>query len=143
MHYPIATQPTRARIEQVSPAQEQQQQPTDDAASKPRFPPVPLRMARNFYIADTYMERPPLGLPNSTVTSYQRDADPPDFLAAFNGLSAVSEDIAALLPPECRASFDKAVKNEKEWDARWGPEAECTSRREPIIDKAIVPYSMV
>ena len=135
-------QPTRARWEQIPPTENQQKQ-SCDPTSKPRFPPVPLRMARNFYIADTYMELPPLGMPNSTVTSYQRDAGPPDFLAAFDGLSAVSDEIANLLPPECRTAFDKAVGHEKEWKSRWGTEAECASRRVPIVDKAIVPYSLL
>lgn len=132
MQYPAAMQPTQARIEQVAPE--------DEEATKGSavFPPVSLKMARNFYVADTYLETPPAGL---APAAYDRD-DPTDLLASFNGLGAVSDDIKDLLPPECRQAFETAVGNEQQWKARWGPEKDNMSRREPVIDKAIVPYSM-
>lgn len=125
-------QPTQARIEQVAPDDEEA---TRDSVA---FPPVSLKMAKNFYIADTYLETPPAGLASAAYDS----RDPTDFLASFNGLGAVTDDVKDLLPPECRAAFDAAVENETAWKGRWGPEREKASRREPVIDKAIVPYSM-
>lgn len=132
MQYPATMQPTRARVEQVAPE--------DEEATKGSavFPPVPIRMARNFYIADTYLETPSAGvLPAAHETS-----DAPDFLAPFNGLGAVSDEIKDLLPPECRKAFDGALGREEVWRSKWGPETEKMSRRQPVIDKAIVPYSM-
>lgn len=133
MQYPTIMQPTQCRIEQVEP---------EDRASMTQAStlggPVPLKMSRNFYITDTYLETPPSGIASVV---YDR-TDKTDLLAPFNGLGAVSDDVKALLPPECRAAFDAAVDNETEWKTRWGPETEKMSRRQPIIDKAIVPYSM-
>lgn len=102
------------------------------------FPPVAHKMAKNFYITDTYVETPPTGV---TSAAYANN-NPNDLLASFNGLGAVSDDIKDLLPPECRVAFDKAHTGEKEWQKKWGPERENMARREPVVDKAIVPYSM-
>lgn len=102
------------------------------------MPPVSLRMARNFYVTDTYLETPPSGVASGVYDSTDRA----DFLGPFSGLNAVPDDIRALLPPECRSALDKAVQNEKDWQSRWGTESEKASRRQPTIDKAIVPYSM-
>lgn len=125
-------QPTHARIEQVAPEDE------TATAESTIFPPVAHKMAKNFYIADTYVETPPVGL----TTAVYSNNDPTDFLAQFNGLGAVSDEVKDLLPPECREAFDKALNGEKEWQKKWGPEKDNMSRREPVIDKAIVPYSM-
>jgi chromatin structure-remodeling complex protein RSC7 len=133
MQYPKTMQPTRARIEQVAPDAEPAA--ADDSTT---FGPVSLRMARNFYVTDTYYEGAPAGV---TPTYYEK-TDSSDPLAQFKGLGAVSDDIKALLPPECRKAFDEAVSQEEEWESRWGTEAETMSRRQPVIDKAIVPYSM-
>lgn len=132
MQYPASMQPTHARIEQVAPEDE------EATRGSVVFPPVSHKMAKNFYIADTYLETPPTGI---APTAYDQN-DPTDLLASFNSLEAVSDDIKDLLPPQCREAFDKAVHNEKQWKDRWGPESKTMSRREPIIDKAIVPYSM-
>jgi len=132
MQYPAMMQPTQCRIEQVPP---QDQDTGGDDANSLR---VSLRMARNFYVTDTYLETPPAGIAPGVYDSNDRA----DFLGPFNGLSAVPDDVRALLPPECRSALDKAVQNEKDWKSRWGTESEKTSRRQPVIDKAIVPYSM-
>ncbi|KAL6869089.1 chromatin structure-remodeling complex subunit RSC7 [Amphichorda felina] len=132
MQYPASMQPTHARIEQVAPEEEEA---TRGSAT---FPPVSLKMARNFYIADMYLETPPAGI---APTVYDQE-DPSNLLASFNSLGTVSDDIKDLLPPQCREAFDKAVHTEKQWKDRWGPESKTISRREPVIDKAIVPYSM-
>ncbi|VUC20568.1 unnamed protein product [Clonostachys rosea] len=128
MQYPTVMQPTQARIEQVTPEEENVQ----DTGP---FPPVSLRMARNFFVTDTILETPPTGLASAVYDK----ADQTDFLSSFSGLGAVSDDIRALLPAECRSAFDNAVGQENQWKSRWGPEASNTCRRDPIIDKAIVP----
>lgn len=135
-------QPTRVRIEQVPP-------PLDEASSAcaaaaaaatrcTKFPPVPLRMARNFLIMDTYCENAP-----SNVASLPCSKETPaGFVASFNGLEGLSDEIKDLLPRECRAALDKALEANAEFESRWGTERETMSRRDPVIDKAIVPYSM-
>lgn len=131
-------QATFARIEQISPDEEEA---IAAAASNPaRFPPVPYKVARNFLVTDTYMESP-VGV----QVSARRDrssTQPADLLAQFDGLEAVSDDIKDLLPPECRAALDGAVERDRAWRRQWGTENEQGARRLPIIDKAIVPYSM-
>jgi chromatin structure-remodeling complex protein RSC7 len=123
-------QPTHARIEQV----QNSSAPTDSKV----FPPLNPIIARNFKVVDYIMETPPASLPNS---AYQQNYNVPDVLAPFQGLGALSDEIKDLLPPECRAAFDEAVAKENDWKSKWGPEAEVTHRRQPIIDAAIVPYS--
>lgn len=125
-------QPTLARIEQVAPEDE------GEAKGSERFPPVSSKLARNFFITDTYYESPPAG----AAPAASDRADSADFLASFNGLSAVSDDIRDLLPPECRKAFENAALQDGEWRSRWGTESDNMSRRDPVIDKAIVPYSM-
>ncbi|KAK7430781.1 chromatin structure-remodeling complex subunit RSC7 [Neonectria magnoliae] len=132
MQYPLTMQPTRARIEQVAPEDEGTTQGTVT------FPPVPPKMARNFYVADTYFEAPSVGV----VSAAETQAESADFLASFSGLGAVSDDIKDLLPPECRKAFDQTLDKETAYRSQWGLESETMSRRQPIIDKAIVPYSM-
>ena len=127
-------QSTRVRIEQIAPEDEA-------AASSERsgmFPPVPLKLARNFCVIDTYLETPEAGV---APVTYDRPGQA-DFLASLSGLGAVSSDIRDMLPADCRKAFDEALKHEEEWQGRWGPESETMSRRQPVIDKAIVPYSM-
>ena len=99
---------------------------------------VPAKVAKNFFVTDTYLEIPPAGLSKG---AYEH-RDPHDPLASFNGLGVVPDEIKSLLPPECREAFDTALDHETEWKSRWGAESKTMSRREPVIDKAIVPYSM-
>lgn len=84
------------------------------------------------------MENPAAGVASA---AYDRTGQT-DFLAAFNGLSAVPQAVRDLLPPKCRSAFDAAVASEVEWKSRWAGEGEKTCRQKPVIDKAIVPYSM-
>lgn len=123
-------QPTHARMEQVQDSSA----PTDSQVFAPLNPVIP----RNFRVIDYIMETPPASLPN---LAYQQNYNVPDFLAPFQGLGAMSDDIKDLLPPECRKAFDEALSNENEWKSKWGPEADVSHRRPPIIDAAIVPYS--
>ncbi|EGO59667.1 hypothetical protein NEUTE1DRAFT_79965 [Neurospora tetrasperma FGSC 2508] len=142
MHYPHIIQPTHARITQVVDSE-------DASSSSSDLPPVKPSISRNFLITDVEIELPPAGIspaayevPFRTSPADRAASARADFLAPFKGLSAVPDDIRDLLPEECRKAFDSAVKNEEEWFGRWGDEKDTTCRREPVIDKAIVPYSM-
>lgn len=147
MHYPRSTQPTHARIEQVVDSEDTTENPNPDSTV---FAPLKPAISRNFLVMDTYMESPPAGiLPaaydvpfRTSPADYEASAQA-DFLSPFRGLSAVSDEIRDLLPEECRQAFDQAQSQEKAWFSRWGNEADTTSRREPVVDKAIVPYSMM
>jgi len=147
MHYPATTQPTRARIEQVVDREEED----DEVKESTKFTELNPVIPRNFLVMDVYMESPPAGvspasydvpLRHSSAVDHEsyRSAD---FLAPFQGLSAVSPEIRDMLTPEQRKAFDQAVSIEKDWNySERGTEAASTSRRIPVVDKAIVPYSM-
>ena len=144
MHYPASMQPTHARIEQVVDTDSK-----EDAGSA-AFPPLKPAISRNFMVTDTYMEMPPAGISAASYNVPFRGAAPDhesyvqsDYLAPFQGLSAVPQEIRDLLPEECRKAFDKAARREDEWHSKWGTEATSKSRREPVVDKAIVPYSLI
>lgn len=138
MHYPATMQPIRARAVQISPQEEGQ-----DASGV--FPRLAPQVPHNFLVTDICLETPPIGI---VPASYERfrlgstSGDTQNFLAPFQGLGAVPDDIKELLPPECRAAFDQALGNEEKWFEQWGDEKDKMCRREPIIDKAIVPYAM-
>ncbi|KAI2629466.1 hypothetical protein GGS21DRAFT_226410 [Xylaria nigripes] len=134
MQYPAIMQPTHARIEQVM----EEYSPTDSNDTT-HFPPLDPRISRNFTVIDTYMETPPAGI--SPVAYEPREA--PAFLADFQGLGAVPNDVLDELPPECREAFEKALVKEQAWKKAWGSEHNMTHRRFPIVDAAIVPYSKV
>lgn len=145
MHYPRISQPTHARIEQVLDSGK-----GEDAEESSTFPPLEPSISRNFLVMDTYMETPPAGIspaayevPFRTSPADYEASAAADPLAPFRGLSVISDDIIAELPPDCRAAFDKARQEEVDWFNKWGDEAKNTSRREPIVDKAIVPYPVM
>jgi chromatin structure-remodeling complex protein RSC7 len=130
MQYPAIFQPTRARIEQVPPSDR-----AETTGSGTKFTPIRPVVARNFSVVDTYMETPLAG-----ISPLAYDANPAaDFLAPFKGLSVVSDEIKDLLPPECRKAFDDALARETAWKGKWRNEKEASCRRNPIIDKSIVP----
>lgn len=144
MHYPASMQPTHARIEQVVDNQ------PEESSGPTSFPPLNPAISRNFLVTDAYMETPPAGISPASYDIPFRQSRPDresytqaDFLAPFQGLSSVPQEIRDLLPDDCREAFDKAVTREDEWHSKWGGEATSTSRREPVVDKAIVPYSML
>ncbi|EHA57615.1 chromatin structure-remodeling complex protein RSC7 [Pyricularia oryzae 70-15] len=159
MHYPATMQPTHARIEVVPLEQQQQheqprEQDNDSASTSSIFKPLPSTVPRNFRVVDTVLETPPSGIAPSSYdrrffidgdraggggSSSTRDRGSTDFLAPFRGLSAVSDEIRDLLPAECRAAFDQAQQRERDWHSKWGPEKDAACRRDPVIDKAIVP----
>ncbi|KAG8166897.1 hypothetical protein KVR01_002586 [Diaporthe batatas] len=140
IQYPAIMQPTQARIEPVVASD-----PEDVNTESQIFPPLSPSIPRNFMVTDTYFETPPSGI---AAVSYIRapmgsvnGENGSDFLAPFRGLGAVSDDVKDCLPPECREAFEKAAAQEQSWHAKWGVEASAKSRRNPVIDKAIVPYS--
>lgn len=158
MQYPAIMQPTHARVEHVplepaAPAEPatsgssstQEGDPSaaaDQAASATLFKPLPPNIPRNFRVVDIVLETPPGGVSPASYDLRPSEiggGDSADFLSPFRGLAAVPDDIKDLLPPGCRAAFDEAVAREKAWHAKWGPEKEVTCRRDPVIDKAIVP----
>jgi chromatin structure-remodeling complex protein RSC7 len=142
--YPATLQPTHARMEQVVDNEDM-----EAPASSEVFPPLKPIVARNFLVTDIYLETPPIGvspaaydMPFRTSKVDRESSARADFLSSFRGLSAVPADVRDLLPDECRAAFDTAVKHEKDWFAKWDDESKVASRRPPVIDKAIVPYTM-
>lgn len=135
MHQPASMQPTHARVVQMTP--EESAADTGSKVFAPLHPSVP----RNFSVVDIVYESPAHGI---SPAVYKPDLDPDHFLAPFQGLSAVSDEIKDLLPPECRVAFDEALAREVAEKARIrGLEAEDSSRRPPVIDKDVVPYSKV
>jgi chromatin structure-remodeling complex protein RSC7 len=153
MHYPSIMQPTHARIEQITDSNDVPDS-TDDGDNSDKhstvFPAVKPSISRNFLVMDTHLETPPAGVSAAAYDVPFRTSRPDhdasaaaDFLSSFRGMRAVPDDIRDLLPEECRRAFDSAREKEEAWFGRWGDEAEVTSRREPVVDKAIVPYSMM
>lgn len=144
MLYPGIMQPTHARIEQVVNRDD-----AEPPSSPTIFPPLKPIISRNFLVTDIHMEAPPAGisgaayeLPFRTSPAERAWSTRADFLSPFRGLGAVPDEIRDLLPEDCRRAFDAAARNEDEWFGKWGDESETMCRREPVIDKALVPYSM-
>ncbi|KAM7216349.1 Chromatin remodelling complex Rsc7/Swp82 subunit domain containing protein [Rhypophila decipiens] len=153
--YPAIMQPTHARIEQVVDTEEPIAAATEEDGEAPKstiFPPLKPSISRNFLVTDIHLETPPAGVapssyevPFRTSSASARDrqlSSRQDFMAPFRGLDAVPEEIRELLPENCRTAFEKAVGNETKWFEKWGDEKETMCRREPVIDKAVVPYNI-
>jgi len=143
MQYPAIMQPTHARAEQVvdggaSAAAAAADADAPGVEASTLFPPVPPKVARNFLVTDITLETPPAGISSASYSRPYGEV-PADFMAQFRGLSAVSDDIKDLLPPECRVAFDEALEHETQWHAKWGNEKDKMARREPVVDKGIVP----
>jgi chromatin structure-remodeling complex protein RSC7 len=124
MHYPKIMQPTHFRWEQVNDEEEDthttngvsqltngvngvhlngtshQDLRPKSSSKNTIFPPVKPIVSRNFM-----------------------DVGP-------NGISGISEEILAELPPECRKAFDEAKEKELEWKNRWGTEKQDGMRGE-------------
>lgn len=140
MMYPATMQPTAARIEQVPATNPSQSEAT------PTFPQLDSKIPRNFLVTDIRMELPPAGIaqasydiPFRTSPADRQASAQADFLASFQGLSAVPDDIRDLLPEDCRKEFDAAVNREESWFSRWGDEKTTKARGQPLIDKDIMP----
>lgn len=131
-------QPIRARAVQMSVERESD-------TTFPAFSPLSRNMAQNFLITDICLETPSVGVAPASYDRFKSSSigwETQGFMSPFQGLGAVSDDIKSLLPPDCRIAFNQAVENEESWFGQWGDEKTTMCRREPIIDKAIVPYAM-
>jgi chromatin structure-remodeling complex protein RSC7 len=138
MQYPKIMQPTHARWEQIDDNEVESQnlllngQAGKEAEVSSIFPPVKPLYSRNFRIVDTAYESAPsvqYGIPGL-------DGDVYDI--GFNGISSVSDEIKAELPPECLAAFENALVKEKQWKSKWGTEDTDTMRKAPAIDKGLI-----
>jgi chromatin structure-remodeling complex protein RSC7 len=105
------------------------------------FPKPDAKMTRNHLVLDIYHRGPGAGLASAAYEQPYDDSDP---LAPFRGLSAVSAEIRALLPPACRAAFDSARVHEIAWRTGWDEARarERDSRRALVIDRTVQPYSI-
>ncbi|KAK3390777.1 chromatin remodelling complex Rsc7/Swp82 subunit-domain-containing protein [Podospora didyma] len=145
MHYPAIMQPTHARILQIADSEQ-----PEEPSGRTIFAPIKPAISRNFLVIDTTLETPPAGIapvaydvPFRTSPADRALSAQADFLSPFKGLGPVSDDIRDLLPEDCREAFDAARRKEEEWFTYWGNEADNNCRRDPVVDKAIVPYSMM
>jgi chromatin structure-remodeling complex protein RSC7 len=140
MLYPKNMQPTHARWEQIDDNEAEIKRELtnghtadhDDEEVHSIFTPVKPIYSRNYMIVDTVYESAPasnLGVPGPDGDAYD---------LGFNGLSSVSEDIKAELPPECLKAFEAALEKEEQWKTRWGTESQSTHRKAPAIDKGVV-----
>ncbi|KAK1535868.1 chromatin remodelling complex subunit [Colletotrichum paranaense] len=127
MQKPVNTQPTRARVERVTPG--------DTSDSNSALPSVPSAVQRNFNVVDIVYEIPRAGVQSAG----KRPAEVPDFLKPFNGILAIGDDLKALLPPECRESLERHQDQQREFESRFGDEKDKMARGNLQIDKAIVP----
>ena len=131
MHYPKIMQPTHFRWEKIQDVEDDVSMTNgvshltngvngvhlngthhEEQRTNTNFSPVKPIVSRNFMVVDTVFESPaqPYGIPG-------RDGDSLD--VGPNGLSGISEDILAELPPECRSAFDEAKEQEMEWKNKW------------------------
>jgi chromatin structure-remodeling complex protein RSC7 len=139
MQYPKTMQPTHAKWFRFNDCEVEvndqlgNSQNTDHGSKNPSiFTPVKSIYSRNYMIVDTAYETPThsnLGIPGL-------DGDVYDI--GFNGLSRVSEEIKAELPPKCSAAFEEALAKEMEWKNKWGTECSDSCRKDPIIDKGLI-----
>lgn len=131
MQYPKIMQPTHARWEQIDDyevaSKSKDQPPPEDTI----FPPVDPIYSRNYMVVDTYYE-------SSPSTNYVPGPDGDSYDIGFNGLSAVSPEVYAELPPDCKKTFDEALEKEMMWKNNWGTETTDTKRKAPIIDKGVI-----
>ncbi|TQN69382.1 Chromatin structure-remodeling complex subunit rsc7, partial [Colletotrichum shisoi] len=122
MQQPVNMQPTRARVEAVTPG----------TVSEPNsaFPTVPSAVQRNFNVVDIVYETPRVGVQSAG----RRPAEVPDFLKPFNGILAIGDDIKSMLPPECRDSLERHQADQREFESRFGDEEDKMARGRLIID---------
>lgn len=141
MHFPRSMQPTHARWEQIDDNAAEAKRSTvngyhNEEASSTVFPPIPPIVSRNYLVVDTVYESAPrsnMGVPGP---------DGEVFDLGNNGISTISEDLKAELPPDCLKAFEEALVAEKEWKSRWGTETQDGSRRAPRIDKGYFGFGL-
>jgi len=133
MQYPKSMQPTHAKWVQIDDNEVEANYGEDlGQEGSTMFTPVKPVYSRNYMIIDTVFESASssnLGVPGP-------DGDAHDL--GFNGLSSISDDIKAELPPECLKAFEEALKRERQWKSKWATETEDGSRRNPTIDKGVI-----
>lgn len=139
MQYPKTMQPTHAKWVQINDkdvkanGQLTNGDTNDHVDEVPTmFTPVKPIYSRNYMIVDTAYETAPY----SSLGNPGPDGDVHDI--GFTGLSAISNDIKAELPPECLAAFEEALAKELEWKNKWGTEATDAHRKAPVIDKGLI-----
>jgi chromatin structure-remodeling complex protein RSC7 len=135
MQYPKTMQPTHAKWVQINDDEVEADghiKDHGDSETPSIFTPVKPIYSRNYIIVDTAYETPPY----SNVGVPGPDSDVYDM--GFNGLSTVSDDVKAELPPECLAAFEAALAKEMEWKNKWGTEGTDAHRKAPIIDKGLI-----
>jgi chromatin structure-remodeling complex protein RSC7 len=149
MHYPKSTQPTHVRWEQVelnSPDADLsytakientkaatngdihmvngtelalEEDSLQEKSKDTIFTPVAPIYSRNYAIVDTEFEAPKsstFGIPGKDKEDYEYDVGP-------KGLTDVTDDVLAELPPECMEAFLIARAQEQQWKDKWGGEA--------------------
>jgi chromatin structure-remodeling complex protein RSC7 len=131
MQYPKSMQPTHARWEQINDNEVKANCSLTNGHNNDQtiLPPVDPVLSRNYMVIDTVYESPPvsnLGIPGPDGGIYD---------IGFNGLSDISDDIKADLPPECLKAFEEALAKERNWKSQWRLESQNTLRRAPKIDK--------
>src|SRR3954451_4021778 len=122
MQYPKTMQPTHAKWVQIDDNDVEPDQKllkdhveeNDSVEAKSIFSPVKPIYSRNYMIVDTVYE----SAPSSSYGVPGPDGDVFDL--GFNGLSTVSDEIKAELPPECLAAFENALEKEMQWKNNWG-----------------------
>jgi len=135
MQYPKIMQPTHARWEQINDNEVEPNSTTNghtENGEETIFTPVKPIYSRNYMIVDTVYESAPstnYGIPGPDGDTYD---------LGFNGLSSVSDDIKADLPPECLKAFEEALEKEMQWKNKWGSESTDTARKAPVIDKGVI-----
>jgi chromatin structure-remodeling complex protein RSC7 len=141
MHYPKNMQPTHARWVQIDDNEAQAQKTlTNGSTGKNHdhtmFAPIPPIVSRNYMVIDTVFESAPITNPGVP------GPDGEFFDLGINGLSSVSDEVKAELPPDCLEAFEKALAAEKEWKSRWGSETQDGLRRQPRIDKGYFGFGL-
>ena len=138
MQYPRTMQPTHAKWIQIDDNKVEadsrllREEAEENQHADSMFTPVKPVYSRNYMIVDTVYE----SAPSSSYGVPGPDGEIHDL--GFNGLSSVSEEIKAELPPECLAAFEKALANEMQWKTQWGTESTDSSRKAPAIDKGLI-----
>jgi chromatin structure-remodeling complex protein RSC7 len=135
MQYPKTMQPSHARWEQINDYEVASKLSTNGHTpdSDPGiFTPVDPKISRNYMVVDTIYQSGPS--PHCGIPGLDGDAHD----LGFNGLSGVSDEIKALLPPDCLVAFEEALSKELEWKGQYTTENRDTHRKAPVIDKGLL-----
>jgi chromatin structure-remodeling complex protein RSC7 len=127
LHYPAITQPTHARWETLPPPSLSIRSSNSssinslDDEKESLFTPPTEKQLKNNLIVDTIYTSPqfsgPLERTGARIDEYRNELS---FGTA--ALSDVTDDIIALLPPDCQQAFHEAVTKEQDWASEFGNE---------------------